>query len=68
MVWIYYFLCELQVIRTGVEKGPDVGFPAEAKGFGELGMTSESKTLIGLFHGQTEAKKNKFGKPKNEYK
>ena len=51
-----------------MEKGPDVGFPAEAKGFGELGMTSESKALIGLFHGQTEAKKNKFGNPKNEYK
>lgn len=26
-------------------------------------MTSESKALISLFHGQTECKKNKFGKP-----
>jgi len=57
-----------QVIRTGIEKGPDVGYAAESKGFGELSMTNESKSLIGLFHGSTEAKKNKFGKPKNEYK
>jgi len=57
-----------QVIRTGIEKGPDVGYAAESKGFGELRMTNESKSLIGLFHGSTAAKKNKFGNPKNEYK
>ena len=36
--------------------------------FGELAMTNESKALIGLYHGQTALKKNKFGKPKKEVK
>ncbi|XP_067931564.1 trifunctional enzyme subunit alpha, mitochondrial-like [Watersipora subatra] len=58
----------IEVIRTGLEKGPKMGFPAEAKGFGELGVTNESKSLIGLFQGSTEAKKNKYGKPKHDYK
>merc|ERR1719244_380884 len=31
-------------------------------------MTSESKGLIGLFHGQTECKKNRFGKPERSPK
>ena len=38
------------------------------QGFSELGMTNESKALIGLFHGQTACKKNRFGKPKKEVK
>merc|ERR1712136_345278 len=37
----------------------------QTKGFGELTVTNESKALIGLFHGQTECKKNKYGKPAN---
>lgn len=53
----------LEVIREGLDKGQKKGFQAEAKGFGELAMTSESRGLIGLFHGQTECKKNRFGKP-----
>uniref|UniRef100_H3AS84 Trifunctional enzyme subunit alpha, mitochondrial n=1 Tax=Latimeria chalumnae TaxID=7897 RepID=H3AS84_LATCH len=36
--------------------------------FGELGMTKESKALIGLYHGQVVCKKNKFGTPKREIK
>merc|ERR1719264_1315428 len=36
--------------------------------FGELVATSESKGLISLFNGQTECKKNKFGKPANPSK
>ncbi|KAJ6661170.1 hypothetical protein lerEdw1_015306 [Lerista edwardsae] len=36
--------------------------------FGELGMTSESKALIGLYHGQVQCKKNKFGQPKQPVK
>lgn len=54
----------LDVVRTGVEKGPEHGFPAEAQGFGELGMTSESKSLISIFYAQTACKKNRFGNPK----
>lgn len=53
----------LEVIRTGLDKGPKAGYSEECRAFGELAMTNESKGLIGLFHGQTECKKNKFGKP-----
>lgn len=53
----------IEVARTGMEKGPKKGYPSEAEGFGELAMTDESKALIGLFHGQTACKKNRFGPP-----
>jgi len=55
----------LEVIRTGLDKGlgSAAGYKAEHEGFGQLAATSESNALIGLFHGQTECKKNKFGKP-----
>ena len=53
----------LEVVRAGLDKGPKEGYKAEHTGFGELAATSESGALIGLFHGQTECKKNKFGKP-----
>lgn len=33
-----------------------------------MGVTSESKALISLFHGHTNCKKNRFGAPKNEVK
>jgi len=52
----------LEVVRKTLDK-PDEGYKAESEGFGELAVTSESKALISLFHGQTECKKNKFGKP-----
>ncbi|OWR50827.1 hydroxyacyl-coenzyme A dehydrogenase [Danaus plexippus plexippus] len=58
----------LEVVRTGVDKGQAAGYEAEAQGFGELAMTPQSKGLIGLFRGQTECKKNRFGKPQNEVK
>jgi enoyl-CoA hydratase / long-chain 3-hydroxyacyl-CoA dehydrogenase len=53
----------LEVIRTGIDKGFEAGLAAERKGFGELSQTPQSKGLIGLFRGQTECKKNRFGKP-----
>ncbi|CAG9099030.1 unnamed protein product [Plutella xylostella] len=52
----------LEVVRTGVDKGAAAGYEAEAQAFGELAMTPQSKGLIGLFRGQTECKKNRFGK------
>ncbi|XP_058061601.1 trifunctional enzyme subunit alpha, mitochondrial [Anopheles bellator] len=55
----------LDVIRVGVDKGQEAGYEAERKGFGELSQTPQSKGLIGLFRGQTECKKNRFGKPAN---
>ena len=53
----------LEVVRTGLDKGPQAGYEAEANAFGELAMTPESRGLISLFHGQTECKKNRFGNP-----
>ncbi|KAK2723282.1 hypothetical protein QYM36_001813, partial [Artemia franciscana] len=58
----------LDVIRAGLDKGSKAGYDAESKGFGELAVTNESRGLIGLFHGQTECKKNRFGKPAKETK
>ena len=53
----------LDVVRAGIDKGPLVGYETEAQSFGELSATPESKGLISLFRGQTECKKNRFGKP-----
>lgn len=58
----------LEVIRVGVDKGAVAGYEAERNGFGELSATSQSKGLIGLFRGQTECKKNRFGNPANPIK
>ncbi|VVD01764.1 unnamed protein product [Leptidea sinapis] len=58
----------LEVVRVGVDKGPVEGYEAEAQGFGELAMTPQSKGLISLFRGQTECKKNRFGKPQVDVK
>ncbi|KAL5281528.1 HADHA family protein [Megaselia abdita] len=58
----------LDVIRTGIDKGENSGYAAEREGFGKLAMTSESKGLIGLFRGQTECKKNRFGQPEKPVK
>lgn len=52
------------MIHTGIAKGNKKGYVAESDGFAELAMTPQSKGLIGLFQGQTECKKNKFGEPK----
>ncbi|XP_014214551.1 trifunctional enzyme subunit alpha, mitochondrial [Copidosoma floridanum] len=58
----------LEVIRTGIDKGPKEGYEVEAKGFAQLAMTPQSKGLISLFFGQTECKKNRFGAPKTPVK
>ncbi|CAF2065093.1 unnamed protein product [Rotaria magnacalcarata] len=58
----------LDVIKQTVASGSKVGYNAEAEGFADLGMTTESKALISLFHGRTECKKNKYGKPVKEVK
>lgn len=58
----------LDVIKTGLEKGSEAGYEAEAQGFAELGMTDESKALINIFHGHTNCKKNRFGLPQKETK
>ncbi|KAL4708113.1 hypothetical protein ACJJTC_009892 [Scirpophaga incertulas] len=58
----------LDVVRTGVDKGPAAGYEAEAQAFGELAMTPQSRGLFGLFRGQTECKKNRFGKSQVDVK
>lgn len=58
----------LDVIKTGLEKGKEAGYEAEAQGFAELGMTDESKALINIFNGHTACKKNRFGLPQKETK
>lgn len=56
----------LDVIRTGIDKGEVEGYKAESEGFADLAMTPQSKGLVGLFRGQTECKKNRFGKPEKK--
>lgn len=58
----------LDVIKTGIEKGGEVGYEAEAQGFADLAMTDESKALINIFHGHTNCKKNHYGLPQKQPK
>lgn len=58
----------LEVVRTGLDKGPVVGYEAEAKAFGQLAITPQCKGLTSLFFGQTTCKRNRFGVPKNAVK
>lgn len=53
----------IDVIKVGANKGFDAGLEAERNAFGELSQTSQSKGLFGLFRGQTQCKKNRFGDP-----
>lgn len=58
----------IDVLKQTLESGSKIGYNAEAEGFADLGATTESKALISLFHGRTECKKNKYGKPEREVK
>ncbi|KAJ3654495.1 hypothetical protein Zmor_013680 [Zophobas morio] len=58
----------LEVVRVGLDKGKKAGFEAEARAFGDLAMTPQSRGLMNLFRGQTECKKNRFGKPSKQVK
>ena len=44
----------LDVTKVGCDKGLASGYEAEAKGFGELVMSSEAKALMGLFFAQVQ--------------
>lgn len=52
----------LDVIRAGIED-PTTGYAVERRAFAELAHTPHSNALIGLYHGQTLCKKNRFGAP-----
>ncbi|XP_017461500.1 PREDICTED: trifunctional enzyme subunit alpha, mitochondrial-like, partial [Rhagoletis zephyria] len=56
----------IEVVDSALSKSRAEGFAHEARAFGELTQTTESKALIGLFHGQTHCKKNHFGAPKKK--
>ncbi|XP_063433907.1 trifunctional enzyme subunit alpha, mitochondrial-like [Mytilus trossulus] len=60
----------LDIVKTSLmnKPGSAAGYKAESEAFGELGMTTHSKALIGLYHGQTHCKKNRFGTPARETK
>ncbi|XP_064626049.1 trifunctional enzyme subunit alpha, mitochondrial-like [Lineus longissimus] len=53
----------IDVVKTTLDKGTEAGYKAEAQAFSELAMTNESHGLVGLYHGQTACKKNRFGVP-----
>uniref|UniRef100_A0A3P8S900 enoyl-CoA hydratase n=1 Tax=Amphiprion percula TaxID=161767 RepID=A0A3P8S900_AMPPE len=58
----------IECVQTGMEQGSEAGYLAEAENFGKLAMTSESKALIGLYHGQVACRKNQLGPPEKEVK
>ncbi|XP_033644913.1 trifunctional enzyme subunit alpha, mitochondrial-like [Asterias rubens] len=58
----------IDVVKTGLEQGPEAGYLAEAQTFGELGMTPHAKGLMGLYTGQVICKKNRFGTPQRPVK
>ncbi|EGD74991.1 trifunctional enzyme subunit alpha [Salpingoeca rosetta] len=58
----------IDVLETSAKHGfcSKAGYEAEAKAFGELGMTPESRALVSIYFGQTACKKNPYGKPKRK--
>ncbi|KAF8561664.1 hypothetical protein P879_10454 [Paragonimus westermani] len=58
----------VDLIETSVAKGSKVGYELEAKMFGELAITKESKALMGLFFGHSECKKQRLPAPKQPVK
>jgi len=48
----------LEAIRVGLDKGLEAGLEAEAKGFGELVVSPESKRLVEIFFATTALKKD----------
>lgn len=55
----------LKAAQAGLDGGPTAGYAQEAKGFGLLTQTKECNSLIGLFNGQNECKKNNYGAPQH---
>jgi len=44
----------LEVVRTGLEKGRKAGYSAEARAFGELVVSPQSRALVGMFFATRE--------------
>uniref|UniRef100_A0A3Q3FQV5 enoyl-CoA hydratase n=1 Tax=Labrus bergylta TaxID=56723 RepID=A0A3Q3FQV5_9LABR len=51
----------IECVQTGLEQGREAGYLAESENFGKLAMSPESKSLIGVYHGQMACRKNHFG-------
>lgn len=51
-------LAAIDVIRTGLESGKEAGLAAEARAFGVLAVTPESRALVGIFFATTALKKD----------
>ncbi|VDM93411.1 unnamed protein product [Onchocerca ochengi] len=51
----------LDVVETGITKGPDLGYLEESEAFGDLTQTTQCKALMSIFKGRTECRRNKFG-------
>ncbi|XP_008277263.1 hydroxyacyl-CoA dehydrogenase trifunctional multienzyme complex subunit alpha a [Stegastes partitus] len=58
----------IECVQTGMEQGREAGYLAEAENFGKLAMTSESKAMIGVYHGHVACRKNQLGPPEKEVK
>uniref|UniRef100_A0A673HM47 Trifunctional enzyme subunit alpha, mitochondrial n=1 Tax=Sinocyclocheilus rhinocerous TaxID=307959 RepID=A0A673HM47_9TELE len=54
----------IECVQTGIEKGNAAGYLTETQV--SIINTSESRALIGLYHGQVACKKNHFGQPERE--
>uniref|UniRef100_A0A0R3S3Q5 Trifunctional enzyme subunit alpha, mitochondrial n=1 Tax=Elaeophora elaphi TaxID=1147741 RepID=A0A0R3S3Q5_9BILA len=54
----------LDVIESGITKGPDLGYLEESEAFGDLTQTTQCKALMNIFKGRTECKRKKFGESK----
>ena len=48
----------LKVLETGLSQGSSSGYDAEARAFGELAMTPESRALRSVFFASTDVKKD----------
>ena len=51
-------LAAIEVVRTGLQHGMERGLEAEAKTFGEMALTRESRELVFLFFATTSLKKD----------
>ncbi|TKR59280.1 hypothetical protein L596_028976 [Steinernema carpocapsae] len=54
-------LAIMECVKTGLLSSGNKGYEFEAQEFGKLSQTHQSRALIGLYHGRTDAKKNKYG-------
>jgi 3-hydroxyacyl-CoA dehydrogenase / enoyl-CoA hydratase / 3-hydroxybutyryl-CoA epimerase len=48
----------LEVVATGLDQGPDAGYAAEARAFGELAVTPVSRELVRIFFATNALKKD----------